>query len=78
MVTFTLELLISEGWRPVSVGCRPDGHFHQRMADLSLPDIVFQWAVAQMVTFTFIFRRGIGIFKMFQWAVAQMVTFTLG
>ena len=74
MVTFTGTANKKDTAKLVSVGCCPDGHFHQ-IIFLLLLSFGFQWAVARMVTFTFsspIFK----ILSKFQWAVARMVTFT--
>ncbi len=56
------------------MGCRPDGHFNGvKTSNTSLAK--FQWAVAQMVTFTSSLVFDEDIFR-FQWAVARIVTFT--
>ena len=75
MVTFTYSDGNKSVHKRVSVGCRPNGHFHAELTDRGIELIQFQWAVAQMVTFTSRNSVVLTIMDLFQWAVAQMVTF---
>ena len=75
MVTFTIVSVFILIVIVVSVGCRPNGHFHLMEERLTQILFLFQWAVARMVTFTPVPISSVNFFE-FQWAVARMVTFT--